>query len=207
MLRFFFKNSIMQYKNAIILFTKNPELGKVKTRLAKTIGDEKALHIYKQLLKHTQAIVAPIEADKFVFYSDSITLNDQWNTAHYHKKLQYNGDLGQRMATAFEEVFSLGYQSVCIIGSDCYELNSEIITNAFSKLEDFETVIGPTFDGGYYLLGLNQMYPQLFQNKTWSTDSVFSDTINDFKQLSLSWTSLIKLSDIDEEKDLPEHWK
>ncbi|MEC4004370.1 TIGR04282 family arsenosugar biosynthesis glycosyltransferase [Flavobacterium sp. SUN052] len=197
----------MKHKNAIILFTKNPELGKVKTRLAKTIGDEKALLIYKKLLNHTQSIVASIEQDKFVFYSDTINENDQWNEDGYYKKLQYNGDLGERMNAAFKEVFNLGYQSICIIGSDCYELNSEIIAEAFHKLENYEAVVGPTFDGGYYLLGMNKLHEQLFQNKAWSTDSVFIDTVSDFNTLHLSWHSLIKLSDIDEEKDLPEHWR
>ena len=197
----------MQNKNAILLFTKNPELGKVKTRLAKTIGNERALEIYKTLLTHTQSIASPIDADKFVFYSDTINETDQWSAADYHKKLQFNGDLGQRMAAAFQEAFSLGYQSVCIIGSDCYELTSAIISEAFSKLSDHDVVIGPTHDGGYYLLGMKLLYKPLFLNKSWSTDTVFSDTINDFDTLSLTSYRLIKLSDVDEEKDLPKHWK
>ena len=130
----------MQNKNAIILFTKNPELGKVKTRLAKTIGNERALEIYKKLLTHTQSIVNPIDADKFVFYSDSINTDDQWSATDYYKKLQFDGDLGQRMAAAFQEVFSLGYQSICIIGSDCYELTSATIGEGFAKLANFDTV-------------------------------------------------------------------
>ena len=197
----------IQNKNAILLFTKNPELGKVKTRLAKTIGNERALEIYKKLLTHTQSIASPIDADKFVFYSDNINNDDQWSAADYYKKLQFNGDLGQRMAAAFQEAFSLGYQSVCIIGSDCYELTSTIISEAFSKLADHDVVIGPTYDGGYYLLGMKLLYKPLFLNKSWSTDSVFSDTINDFDTLSLTSYRLIKLSDVDEEKDLPKHWK
>jgi len=197
----------MQNKNAILLFTKNPELGKVKTRLAKTIGNERALEIYKNLLTHTQSIASPIDADKFVFYSDTINETDQWSAADYYKKLQFNGDLGQRMAAAFQEAFSLGYQSVCIIGSDCYELTSAIISEAFSKLSDHDVVIGPTHDGGYYLLGMKLLYKPLFLNKSWSTDTVFSDTINDFDTLSLTSYRLIKLSDVDEEKDLPKHWK
>lgn len=196
----------MQHKKAIILFTKNPELGKVKTRLAKTIGDEKALAIYKKLLNHTQEIVEQLDVDKFVFYSDLIINDDQWNNANYHKMVQHHGDLGERMATAFKEVFALNYQSVCIIGSDCYELSSAVIEEAFLKLENDNAVIGPTFDGGYYLLGMNKLHPELFQNKNWSTETVYSDTVNDFKELSLSYSNLIKLSDIDEEKDLPQHW-
>lgn len=197
----------MPNKNAIILFTKNPELGKVKTRLAKTIGAERALAIYKKLLNHTQSIVDEIDVDKFVFYSDTIIENDQWNSGKYHKKKQHDGDLGQRMETAFQEVFELGYQSVCIIGSDCFELTSTIIIEAFDQLNRNDTVIGPTFDGGYYLLGMKKLHESLFQNKIWSTASVYTDTSKDFEKLSLSFYNLIQLSDIDEEKDLPEQWK
>ena len=84
-------------KKAIILFTKNPELGKVKTRLAKTLGNEKALEIYKKLLLHTQQIVAPVFVDKFVFYSDEIIENDAWLNEVYRKKLQKGTDLGERI--------------------------------------------------------------------------------------------------------------
>ena len=196
----------MQNKKAIIIFTKNPELGKVKTRLARTIGDDKALEIYKKLLDYTRNIVEPVNVDKFIFYSETIVDFDKWENTIYHKKLQSGTDLGMRMQNAFEELFQLHYESVCIIGSDCYELNSEIIEKAFRRLEHEEVVIGPTFDGGYYLLGMNQLYTKLFQNKNWSTESVYGDTIGDIKELSLRYFDLEKLSDIDEEKDVPHQW-
>lgn len=196
----------MQQKKAIILFTKNPELGKVKTRLAKTIGDEKALAIYIKLLQHTRDIVAPLAVDKFVFYSENSIQEDEWDNAIYNKKKQKGDDLGIRMMKAFEEVFELKYDSVCIIGSDCYELNTTIIEEAFQELQTKDAVIGPTFDGGYYLLGMNNLKKELFENKQWSTDSVFSDTVADFKKLTLNYSSLVKLNDIDEEKDVPTHW-
>lgn len=196
----------MQNKKAIILFTKNPELGKVKTRLAKTIGDEKALEIYIKLLEHTKAIVEPVDVDKFVFYSEKVLNNDDWDNSIYHKKVQVGADLGIRMKNAFQELFKLNYQSICIIGSDCYELNSEIINKAFTELEEKDVVIGPTFDGGYYLLGIKILYSELFENKNWSTETVYSDSIADVELLSLSYSNLVKLTDIDEEKDLPQHW-
>lgn len=195
------------HKNAIILFTKNPELGKVKTRLARTIGNDKALAIYKKLLAHTQIIVTPLQADKFVFYSDKINFDDDWSNDDFIKKVQSGADLGERMRHAFQSVFNQGYENICIIGSDCYELNTAIIATAFEKLNEYDTVIGPTFDGGYYLLGMKTFYPDFFENKIWSTETVFDDTIIDFKDLNLSYAVLTKLTDIDEEKDLPQHWK
>lgn len=197
----------MQHKKAIILFTKNPELGKVKTRLAKTIGNEKALEIYIKLLQHTRKIVEPLSVDKFVFYSENPIEKDEWDDKTYSKKAQHGNDLGVRMKNAFEEVFQQNYDSVCIIGSDCYELNTTIVEEAFEKLKIHDAVIGPTYDGGYYLLGMNSLRKELFENKQWSTDSVFVDTVTDFKKFNLNFFSLDKLHDIDEEKDVPSHWK
>lgn len=194
-------------KNAIILFTKNPELGKVKTRLARTIGDDNALAVYKKLLIHTRTIVSPLKADKFVFYSNEITLDDDWSNDDFIKKVQSGDDLGERMSYAFQSVFKLGYQNICIIGSDCYELNTAIIDTAFEHLNKNDVVIGPTFDGGYYLLGMKTFYADFFENKVWSTETVYEDTISNFKSLNLSNAILTKLTDIDEEKDLPQHWK
>ncbi|MBC7525104.1 MAG: TIGR04282 family arsenosugar biosynthesis glycosyltransferase [Flavobacterium sp.] len=197
----------MQTKAALILFTKNPELGKVKTRLAKTVGDKKALDIYCKLLVHTKNIVQNLPVDKFVFYSETIAENDLWEEANYYKKIQFGSDLGTRMKNAFKELFDLQYNSICIIGSDCYDLNSEIIKDAFDKLLTDDVVIGPTFDGGYYLLGMNKLHNKLFEIKTWSTESVYSETESDLELMSLQYSNLVKLTDIDEEKDLPQIWK
>lgn len=197
----------MQNKKALLLFTKNPELGKCKTRLAKTIGDVKALEIYIKLLEHTREIVIPVDVDKFVFYSETIEREDDWDNAVFQKRVQNGDDLGQKMQNAFRELFQLNYDSVCIIGSDCYELNSETINQSFIALESKDVVIGPTYDGGYYLLGMKKLHAALFENKNWSTETVYSDTITDFEQLGLSYSNLLKLTDIDEEKDLPKHWR
>jgi rSAM/selenodomain-associated transferase 1 len=197
----------MTKKTALILFTKNPELGKVKTRLAKTIGNSKALDIYKKLLQHTKEITLQVTADKFLFYSNAINENDQWENNIFNKKLQIGEDLGIRMNMAFSEVFALGYTSVCIIGSDCYELNPEIVNSAFASLENNDFVVGPTFDGGYYLLGMNQINNRIFENVAWSTESVFETTISRINENKSSVIILKKLTDIDEEKDLPEIWK
>ena len=187
-------------KNALIIFVRNPILGKVKTRLAATIGNKKALEVYVHLLQHTKNITALTTATKFVFYADYINDNDVWNG--YEKRLQSGNDLGERMQHAFEDLFAAGYKSICIIGSDCYELTNEIIEEAFLKLQSVHVVIGPVSDGGYYLLGCNTFIPDFFSNKQWSTTTVFADTIADVTKLSLSVQQLPLLNDIDEEKDL-----
>lgn len=186
-------------KSALIIFVRNPVLGKVKTRLAAGIGEAKALQVYEHLLQHTQSIVNDLEVTKFVYYADKINNGDLWNDLE--KRKQHGDDLGERMQNAFEELFAAGFSKVCIIGSDCFELTSDIVTKAFAVLDTKDLVIGPVMDGGYYLLGTNKLIPQLFINKTWSTSTVFSDTLKDAASLNLSVMQLPVLNDIDNESD------
>lgn len=192
-------------KNALIVFVKNPIVGKVKTRLAKDIGDAKAVEVYKKLLRHTRAIIEGVDADKYVFYGDYVNDNDIWNDDST-KVLQQGDDLGQRMLQAFKQLLEKGHEQVVIIGSDCYELNTTIINKAYSSLQETDTVIGPTLDGGYYLLGMTRLQDFLFKNIEWSTDTVYANTIDVIKQKKLSYTSLQQLSDVDYVKDVPENW-
>lgn len=193
-------------KKLLIIFYRNPELGKVKTRLAKTIGNEKALSIYLKLANHTRVITQDLQVDKVVYYSHFIDTEDAWPNQLYKKKLQSGEDLGEKMLHAFEEGFQNGYQKICIIGTDCFELNSFIVSKAFAQLKKEDAVLGPAKDGGYYLLGMNQLLKEVFQNKEWSTDSVASSTLQDFKNKNVSCSLLPELTDVDEEKDLPNNW-
>jgi len=190
-------------QNLLIVFVKNPELGKCKTRLAATVGDEKALMFYKNMLKHTKEVVTNANAHKYVFYSSFIDENDLWpNGNNFSKYLQANGDLGYKMQKAFEQGFAEGFENICIIGSDCYALDAQMINKAFETLQDNKAVIGPSTDGGYYLLGMSQLVPELFQNKQWSTETVTADTVADLKKLNYSYQKLPALTDIDNEEDL-----
>lgn len=194
----------MNKKRLLIIFVKNPELGKCKTRLAATIGDEKALNFYKNMLKRTKDVAEQVYADKAIYYSSFIDNNDLWpNEPLFYKFLQnQNPDLGIKMQSAFEEAFQDGYESICIMGSDCYALDEKVIEQAFKSLESKDAVLGPSNDGGYYLLGMNQLHTELFKNKEWSTDSVAFDTMQDFKNLNLKFELLNELTDIDNEEDL-----
>jgi rSAM/selenodomain-associated transferase 1 len=190
-------------KNLLIVFVKNPELGRCKTRLAATVGDEKALTFYKNMLKHTRHVVTNAEAHKYVFYSSFIDTDDLWpQNESLSKHLQSKGDLGNKMHKAFEQGFADGYENICIIGSDCYALDAQMINKAFETLQNNKAVIGPSTDGGYYLLGMSQMIPEVFQNKQWSTETVTADTEADLKQLNYSYEKLPALTDIDNEEDL-----
>lgn len=190
-------------KEALIIFVRKPELGKVKTRLAATLGDELALKIYTKLLLHTLKITMPIPCTKFVFYFDDIDEKDIWNNDGYIKRKQVEGDLGVKMKHAFEQVVSEGYNRICIIGSDCFELTTLTIQNALTSLKTNNIVIGPAKDGGYYLLGMDKVYNFIFEDKQWSTNNLMQETIESIREHELSYKLLEKLTDIDEEKDVP----
>ncbi len=188
----------------LIIFVKNPQLGRAKTRLAATIGEVAALEAYKRLLKRTAEITAPLNIEKVVYYDQFVDREDLWSNNLYHKDLQIEGNLGEKMKDAFDKAFEKGYQRICIIGSDCYDLTTELLHLAFDNLSNKDAVIGPSEDGGYYLLGLSKPCSALFENKQWSTDSVCADTEADLKNANFSYEKIELLSDVDTEKDLGE---
>ncbi|MDB9922496.1 TIGR04282 family arsenosugar biosynthesis glycosyltransferase [Polaribacter sp.] len=190
-------------KNLLLIFTRNPELGKVKTRLAKTIGAEKALAIYKFLLAHTKKVTEKIACDKAVYYSVKVREDDLWNGEIYQKKQQLGEDLGIRMQNAFQDAFSNGYEKVLIVGSDLIDLSEEIIEKGFLQLASNDVVIGPAEDGGYYLLGMKSEHPNVFKNKNWGTSSVREETLNDLKDKKVHL--LNELNDADVLDDIKEH--
>ena len=190
-------------KNLLIVFTRNPELGKVKTRLAKTVGNATTLKIYIFLLERTKDISVKVSADKAVYYSVKVRENDIWDANIFQKHQQVGEDLGFRMLHAFKNGFKAGYEKVMIIGSDLYDLTAETIENAFMALENNEVVIGPAEDGGYYLLGMNSLEEKVFKNKDWGTETVRKDTLEDLKDKKVFL--LGELNDVDVFEDIEHH--
>lgn len=203
----------METENALIIFIKNPELGKVKTRIARTTGDAKALDIYFQLSKITRENAILLRGVTcYLFYSDFVDSVDNWSNIIFQKKLQIQGDLGEKMQAAFAEILNL-HPRVCIIGSDCPTLSTNILNQAFMGLEKNDFVVGPSTDGGYYLLGMSkynlentpnfeEVSPQyLFQKMAWSTENVLPETLKRIREHRKTIYLLPELTDIDEEKD------
>ncbi|MBT8258308.1 MAG: TIGR04282 family arsenosugar biosynthesis glycosyltransferase [Bacteroidia bacterium] len=184
----------------LIVFTKNLVEGKVKTRLAKSIGDRAALQVYTLLLEHTKSITADLNFNTRVGYSEYADDKDTWNISEVSKFIQQGSDLGERMKQAFEEGFKDGFRKVILIGGDCFNLKSRHLKAAFDALDDKNFVFGPALDGGYYLIGMRYMYEQLFQNKSWGTDTVLKDTLEDLKDEAVFL--LEPLNDIDTLEDL-----
>ncbi len=193
----------MNKKNLLIIFTKNPVAGNVKTRLARDIGEENALEIYKFLLDHSFKITTALNITKQVHYSEDVPDEDLWDQGDFDKKLQYGKDLGIRMENAFRDGFRAGFEKIVIIGTDLLELRTEDIEFAFSALDNKDYVIGPAEDGGYYLFGMTELNTEVFRNKTWSTPSVFEDTLKNIKNSRIEL--LRTQNDIDVLDDIIDH--
>ena len=190
-------------ENLLLIFTKNPVAGKVKTRLAKDLGDDKALEIYKFLLEHSAAFTSSVNAEKHVYYSDSITEQDIWDNKIYKKKLQSGAHLGKRMENAFKNGFEENHEKIIVIGSDMYDIQAGDIEEAFRQLENHDYVIGPASDGGYYLFGMKSLNLKVFKNKDWGTSSVLKDTLKDLQKEDVKL--LETRNDVDLLEDIEDH--
>jgi hypothetical protein len=193
----------MSNKNCLIIFTRVPELGKVKTRLAEGIGNENALKIYNHLLEYSSEICKDVNADKHVWYTPKIQKGDIWNDKIFIKHVQPEGDLGLKMKYAFDSAFKMKYQNVIIIGTDLLDIDQVLIEKAFDLLQYNDVVIGPATDGGYYLLGLKEMQASIFANKSWGTSEVFSQTMKDLRTKNIAVLDF--KNDIDYIEDLEHH--
>ena len=190
-------------KQALVFFVKNPILGKVKTRIAKDSGDLEALNIYKELLKITKNTTDSLDIQVYIFYDQWIARNDMWSGHQYHFRTQQGHDLGERMLHAFSHLFKEGFGQVVLMGSDCpYILKSHLL-DAFNSLSSHDVVFGPTYDGGYYLIGMNELQPRLFLNMKWSIDTVLDCSLERVTDQNLNFHLLEKLEDIDHWED----WK
>lgn len=188
--------------NLLLVFCKNPQKGKVKTRLAKSIGDDKALLIYEKLLEKTAVVLSQLNCDIALYYSENIPEQDCFKHLKATKKRQVGDDLGKRMANAFQAGLST-HQKVVIIGTDLWTLESQDIEKAFAALNQNTAVLGPAQDGGYYLLGLRHFIPRLFENKAWGTGEVLEKTKNDLQGEKVYL--LDEKNDIDTHEDLQQH--
>lgn len=191
--------------NNLILFLKYPEKGKVKTRLAKDIGNEKALLIYKKSVSKLLNQLDSNNYDISIYYCPE-NKNDEvkkWINLPDIKYLAQSGDdLGIRMLNAFKDSISLKYAKTVIIGTDCLEITNSLLSQSFDLLDDSDLVLGPATDGGYYLMGLKAVVETIFQDIHWSTEKVLKQTIKKAKEIKLSYKFLDFNNDIDNIHDL-----
>jgi rSAM/selenodomain-associated transferase 1 len=197
-------------KTNLLYFLKYPQAGKVKTRLAAEIGDKKAALIYKRLAEINLRTLYPLlNADLSLTIQfdppESETKVKEWLSGNYAYSPQTNGDLDKRLKSAFKDAFDQGSEMVIAIGSDSLNLKSELIRQTQDKLHKNDLVIGPAQDGGYYLIGLSKYEPILFENISWSTSSVFNQTVQNAKDLALTYETLEPLEDLDDFATLKKH--
>ncbi len=184
----------------LICFCKYPNPGFVKSRLSKDVGNLQASNIYKIILEHTIQNICTNEF-KVELYCYPNTEHSFFNYLKDKYKVslhcQVGDDLGIRMCNAFNECLKNNLK-VVLIGSDCVELTSAYIANAFQELGNGSNIVlGPTYDGGYALIGLYQVDKSLFKNISWSTDKVLEQTKECIIHNNWSCTFLHKIRDID----------
>ncbi len=190
----------------VLFFIKNPEKAKVKTRLASAIGDKMAVNLYKRFLLE---MLSTLNRGTFLFYvcfhpEDSLNDLKNWLGEDHLYTPQIGENLGEKMKNAFIEAFSMKFKRVLLIGSDIPDLPLEFIDEAFKSLDEKDAVIGPSVDGGYYLIGFKDktFLPRAFEKIPWSTKRVFDETMKVLENQKLTVHTLQPLRDIDTVKDL-----
>ncbi len=193
-------------KKRLIVFAREPLPGQVKTRLAAEIGDQAAAELYESMLRDVLRTARQLnDVETVVFWAcEEETLPLLACKYYCPSRRQSPGDLGQRMQVAFEEMFADGCELCCIIGSDAPDLPLSYIQDAYLLLaaEQAEAVFGPSRDGGYYLLGLRQAYPNLFTNISWSSAVVLDQSLAAARNSGLTVALLPEWQDIDTIEDL-----
>jgi rSAM/selenodomain-associated transferase 1 len=190
-------------RRALLLFLKFPIPGRVKTRLAADLGPEKAAEAYRSLVGRVLANLSGLEAHLRVLFDppEAREATIDWIAPQLAPLTlppdaflpQIAGDLGDRLTRGFSDAFAAGYSQVAAIGSDCVTLTPAILASAWTALELEDTVLGPTLDGGYYLIGTRSFQPVLFDGIPWSTEN----TLSAARGAGLTTSVLPELSDVD----------
>jgi hypothetical protein len=194
--------------DCLIVFTRYPESGKAKTRLIPALGATGAAELHRQMAEHTLAQVRNLRSHlpltiEIRFTGGDLAQMSAWLGTDLEYGQQGTGDLGDRLSQAFLSAFDRGFRSVVMIGTDCPALDKSVLITALQQLQHHELVLGPAADGGYYLIGLRQYHPELFQGIAWSSDRVFAQTCTIAQQLGLLVsTNLPVLRDVDYPEDL-----
>ncbi len=194
-------------EDVIIVFVKSPVRGNVKTRIAKTLGDEEALRIYNYLLDYTLKMCKETEMMCYIYFDEKPWLvEERFKSENFMYRLQRGKNLGEKMFQAFFHI-AKDFKRAVIIGSDCPFITPQIIYKSFAALNSTPLSIGPSTDGGYYLLGIDltkvtfMRLSNLFRNIEWSSETVLNDTLDRAKEYNLEVTFLPEFYDIDTQAD------
>jgi len=200
----------MNRQNVLIIFMKAPRLGTVKTRLQPQLTAEQSLTLYRAMGEDLVAKfrgAAEFDLQIYFWPPESEEEIRQWLGNDMAFFAQEEGDLGWKMLRAFAHAFQQGYRKAVIIGSDLPTLDQSRIKEAFRQLETHDAVLGPTDDGGYYLVALKTLHPELFADVSWSTEQVFAQTMENARRANLQITLLKKEADLDTFPDVRKFWE
>jgi uncharacterized protein len=188
----------------LLVFTRFPEPGKVKTRLVPALGNEGACRVHKEMTEYTLTVLLTSGAELEIWFEggDEGSMRS-WLGQNLRYRPQRQGDLGAKLIQAFVEAFSDNEDCVAAVGCDCPDLTSEHIREAFSRLREFDLVLGPAKDGGYYLIGMRTPQTNLFKEINWGSKYVLQQTLAIAMELGLKVSLLEELADVDRPEDLP----
>jgi rSAM/selenodomain-associated transferase 2/rSAM/selenodomain-associated transferase 1 len=201
----------MTEKRCVVLFAKYPEKGAVKSRLSRYYGEDFVVDLSRNFITdtldtlsngHYSCRVACYPGER------KAEMIDEFGSKHLYMS-QTGSDLGERMKNAMADLFSEGFQSILVIGSDIPDLPNHILESAFRALESHDAVIGPSVDGGYYLIGMQEpkFLPDVFAGLMWGTNTVFKDTTKIFREKGYSLYVLPTWRDVDRPVDLNDFMK
>ncbi|MGM0442428.1 MAG: TIGR04282 family arsenosugar biosynthesis glycosyltransferase [Elusimicrobiota bacterium] len=202
---------MLKFKSCINVFAKFPRAGKVKTRLAPKVGSKMAAELYRNFVLDIIEVIDKVEAEVNIYChpEGSIKYFKRWLGDYYKYLPQQGGDLGKRMKNSLKSCFEKGYQKTVIIGSDSPDMPCSYIKEAIEELDDNDTVIGPSDDGGYYLIGFTEsgFTGKAFEGINWGTDTVFNCTMDTLQKCHKKVKVLREWTDIDNYKDLKNLYK
>jgi rSAM/selenodomain-associated transferase 1 len=191
-------------RHALIVFARAPEVGRVKTRLAAEVGDSTALAIYRRL---AEQVLSAVQSDGrysiTVAYAPGSARRAmrEWLGTSVALRPQSGGDLGARMTGVIVDAISAGAERVVVIGTDCPDVNADVVEGAFDRLAGADLVLGPATDGGYYLIGMSRLHPALFEEVPWSSPDTLRITLELARAAGLSIALLEERRDIDTAAD------
>jgi len=192
-------------KNKLLIFTRSPVLGEVKTRLQPEYSPEESLKIHKSLMLRTLQLTKKLDGFDIELCCapdrNTMFFLDCENNFPVQLTNQQGEDLGEKMAFSFSVALQT-YEKVVVIGTDCPDIDEDYITQAFAALNNVDAVIGPAADGGYVLLGLRAFSLELFTDISWGSDKVLAQTHKALNDLSWSCKELGIMHDVDRPEDL-----
>ena len=191
--------------NAVIVFLKTPEKGRVKTRLLMSLSESFVLDLYRGFICDSLAILQSFP-DKLIYFLPPEKENElrSWLGNEYLYFVQTGKDLGEKMSNAFKDGFKRGYDRLVLIGTDIPEITETVLLQAFDILKTKDAVIGPATDGGYYLIGFRKEYfsEKIFHDMNWSTKDVFGETLKAMDRTGIKYDRVSELNDVDTPEDL-----